>query len=789
MNEILGTKGVVVGGGHGARPRKGSQSDDTEEEDYGNLSKQTNEDWLLTSLPNVPHFAVILPRIYPLLLRASIMETNLNCLQSYFQFLTHYPPEEKIYESAISLSTVVVDRFDIVRKLFCTQASPVAQAAHNDMFILGSLLSMLRKAMEMAIHSQTMPQLSSSEEFLLVSFPSIGKKTIIHTSLIQAIMLLLSFDFPPTADPSDYKYFLEQWFPVQEEKRPEAHAVESKEKASFPHPAILPYMLLSSSPRILSASVSSSSPSQLCSFVKQFGSPLLAVEKVLESLDGMCEDHDSSTELRRCLHDPVQMCGFVEVHILRGATSGKTFLSFLQGLASVPPTQAVTSIASVFENDAPSPPLFGFGSQSSLTTSSTVAPARKSGSQSYANLMNSSQDDLERMLQQSFSPTQGKKSVTSGKSQQIASDLVLALRHCTSVGVGGGTVGGASDVLESFVGGLIAGLDKLFSSNKTKKQLLEGMIQSRHAVSLLRMITRIIQCSLKGSEPSSHASLFRSTLQHILHALELHAQSSGSSKFAVFSTAVKSCAKQLGVEHNKTHGSATSSHKLEAAVSKSCKEVGEAKDPFRNKTALVKLCHSLTQAGLPAPFEQLVSCVAKRAISLGKEQHCIQFLYAVKTSTADCTLPVLLKFSPNQFAIRSEENGASRSQSPEDEFMETNTAEKSLTYWHGNGIHVDVCGLLIDWLELLDPEVLSLSPEHSMKLVFGCSNTEQLSSILAVIQNKEQPEQLARPLRLSPSLLLCGQGYLQDRLTNSSSWPTLVGSMKALLSSDNASEW
>ena len=52
----------------------------------------------------------------------------------------------------------------------------------------------------------------------------------------------------------------------------------------------------------------------------------------------------------------------------------------------------------------------------------------------------------------------------------------------------------------------------------------------------------------------------------------------------------------------------------------------------------------------------------------------------------------------------------------------------------------------------------------------GDGHTKQLSSILAVIQNKEHSEQLARPLRLSPSLLLCGQGYLQDRLTNNSLW-------------------
>ena len=803
LNEILGTKG---GGVFSGRARKGSQSDDAEDEDYGSsLSKLTNEDWLLSSLPNTPHFAVILPRVYPLLLRASIMETNLNCLQSFFHFLTQYPPEEKIYESAISLSSVVVDRFDIVRKLFSARPLTtlhVAAGRRTDggVLILGSLLGMLRRAMEMAIHSQTMPQLSSSEEFLLVSFPRIGKKTIIHTSLIQAIMLLLSFDLPPAADPSDYKYFLEQWFPIQEENRPEAHAVESKEKASFPHPSILPYMLLSSSPRILSASIASASPSQLCSFVKQFGCPLQAAEKVLESLDSLCEDHDSSTELRRCIHDPVEMCHFVEVHILRGATSGRAFLSFLQGLASVPSTQPLeTSISGVFEKESssPSPSVFAFSSQTSLTLS-TVAPP-KSGSQSYAKLTNSSQEELERMLQQSFSPAQGKKSSSSGKAQQIAAELVSALRHCASVAYLSTTAGGL-EISESFISGLISGLNKLLSS-KTKKQIFEGMVQSRHTISLLRMITKIVQYSLKSGQPSSLATLFSNTLQLILQALESHTHSSSLSKFTVFSAAVKSCAKQLGVEYQ---ASATSSiaHKLETAVGKACKEVSESKDPFRNKSSLVRLCHSVTQAGLPAPFEQLVSSVAKRAISLGKEQQCVQFLYAIKASTSDSTLPVILKFFPSYFTIRSSELGGalmSRSQSPEDELMEASTIEKTpFSLWHNSNIHIDICGLLVDWLELVDPEVLALSPEHSMKMVFGCSNTEQLSAILAsscaaqereLQQSEVSQSSSSSQLRVCSSLLLCGQGYLQDRLTNNSSWPTLTGTMKTLLSSEHVNEW
>ena len=743
------------------------------------------------------------------------METNLNCLQSFFHFLTHYPPEEKIYESAISLSSIIVDRFDIVRKIFLLLAPSQNLASGGGSFILGSLLGMLRKAMEMAIHSQTMPQLSSSEEFLLVSFPTVGKKTIIHTSLIQAIMLLLTFDLPPVADPSDYKYFLDQWFPVQEENRPEAHAVESKEKASFPHPSILPYMLLSKNHRILSASVSSSTPSQLCSFVKHFGCPLAAVEKVLESLDAFCEDHDFTNEMRRCVHDPLEMCRYVEVHMLRGATSGKAFLSFLQSVASVPSINEIqTSISSVLENEIPSPPMFGLSShQAPPLSSSTAPPTRRGGSQMYTKLTSNSQEELERTFQQCFSTTHGKKGPSSVKSQQAASDLVSALKHCTSVcisgsnlGGGASSVGGASavkggafEVMESFVGGLIRGLSKQLSGNKTRKNVTDGMIQSKHAISVLRLITKIV-LNLSKNGRKSCLSLYQNTVQHLLETLESLTPSSPTNKFTVFRAAVTSCAKQLGVKHVQPLGSTTSTHKLTTAVDKACKEIEEAKDPFKNKTSFVKLCQGLTKAGLPARLEQLLSCVAKRAVSLGREQQCIQFLSAVRYGTSDSTLPIVLKFFPSYFTVRGEEDGelASRSQSPEDEAMETNgvmVVDKTSTeYWQGGGrVDIDVCGITVDWLELLDPEMVSLCPELSMRMVFGSSNTEQLSSILATTQREEKPsgQTFVSPSspRISSSLLLSGQGYLQNRLTNCSSWSTLFDTMSALLSSEQAKEW
>lgn len=104
----------------------------------------------------------------------------------------------------------------------------------------------------------------------------------------------------------------------------------------------------------------------------------------------------------------------------------------------------------------------------------------------------------------------------------------------------------------------------------------------------------------------------------------------------------------------------------------------------------------------------------------------------------------------------------------------------------------DIKGLLIDWLELLDPEILAASPDSSITLVFGCSDTEQLSkSLLASVSfgGKKQEAASSSSLKFSPYLLLSGQGYLQDRLANNSSWPTHFSTMAALLNADNMKDW
>ena len=79
---------ILNGSRRHSESKSGSQSEDTEDDDIPSQAaiNGQQDNWLTESLPNLNHFVVILPQIYPLILRACLVETNLKALQGYLIF-------------------------------------------------------------------------------------------------------------------------------------------------------------------------------------------------------------------------------------------------------------------------------------------------------------------------------------------------------------------------------------------------------------------------------------------------------------------------------------------------------------------------------------------------------------------------------------------------------------------------------------------------------------------------------------------------------------------------------
>ena len=747
LREILGKGGASRLGGGGKEGGGGELSDDTEDEEL-----LSSGEWLVTILPSLTHFTSILPRICLLLLQACLVETKLQCLQGFILFLTRYSPQDKLYEVSIGISQIIVDRFVVVRKLFQKDSSAEPSPSDVDA-TLSSLLSMLRITMETAIHSQTMPQLSSSDDFLLVSFPT-GQKTILHTALIQAVFLLLTCN-PPTNQP-DYTYLLNMWFPVDATNLPEAYTVDDKEKVTLPPDAILQYMFYATNMRVLGATIRTAQPEQLCTFVQQFGTPVQSVEKVLERLDCMCESVSIEDAFVEGVENPVLLSQSVQVQMLRGVKSGKNFLSYLQRHANLP-QKPIKDLSTLLE----------------LSTESSVAkqPQPSHTKLERREIPRIPQERTEQLLLQIFAPSLSRISAPPQEVHKLKLDLEQGLKNlvisslATKVGCGIAN----AETLNADISGLIAALHKLITSSSIRRQFLEGLVRSSFSITLLRLITHIQKMKKMGG---ISAGLFKATLQYLLGASE-SLKSLSSSALVSFQATVKSCAEQLGVKHTSESGDVML--KWSKLVAKTCKEISEMRSPFEAEGALIRTCQSLTQGNVVL-IEDVIRAVAKQAVCLGKEAKCVELLDKIRSFSSK-NPPIVLQYSPEIFIPNQTETDSEDGSTEHDNPLEMmDFAEQGSLEGFSTAHTLDLMGLFVDWLQLLDPEVLSLCPESMQQIVFS-GNSHQFSTL---------PTSTPHP---SPSLLISGQGYLLARLTHESTWTTVTKTISALLDSRQLKEW
>lgn len=687
------------------------------------------------------------------------METNLSCLHYYLLFLTQNYPHEKVYESALGISGLIVDRFDIIKKILCPPLGKQCNiVGHQDVLLLSSLFELFHVAMGAAIHSQTMPQLSSTE-FWLVTFPAISHKAILHITFIQAVYLLISHGPPPNADTRDFAYLLDAWLPLQPSNRPEACVVESKEKMLLPPSEILHHLLLSENPHVLEAAIQAAKPSALCDFVQQFGCPILCVDKVLEFLDDTCKRRAVAKELHQCMRDPTSLARYVDIQTQRGIGNGKGFLSFVRGLANLLPQDIKNDLsARHFKIGVLSSSL----QHQTQSVSMKVLPETSSVIKEPKYLFKFSEEELEQQLQNIFIQSGASLSETRKLVSAIECDLRLVLTlwqqsHIVAV----------SGLADTHLGCLIKALHKLMTRSPIKRmQFLEGMVTKRFSLTLLRLITRSEELGLLGKE---RGAMFKSILYLISKLLE-----SSNHKFvklryySAFMTVLSDCSRKLKVDSCIE----PETDKIAVAVDRVCRDIQASHKPVENEALVVKMSRDTLQGSHLVQFEALVHALSKRSVLLNSESKCIQVLQKIRTAIAGInTVPIAVQCNPELFKAK---DGSDSLQMTPDEEMDYEDASTVVT--SSTKACPDISGLLVDILELLDPEIINACPEISTRLLFGHSDCLPLSK---------------SPLSSSSSsnMLLSGQGYLLACLVNNSSWSCLLRAVQHVLCKQNIQEW
>ena len=723
----------ILARGTSVSMKRNNPSDDTDDEVCSSTRK--DGELLVSCIQNISHFVAILPQIYPFLFQACLVETNLNYLQHYLLFLTQNYPHDKLYESVISLSRLIVDRFDVIKKIISPSSSKLNEQGSINTVLLSSLFELFHSAMDAALCAQTVPQISTSSDLLLVSFPSKSQKSLIHTALIQAIFLLLSLSPPLGAAIADFVYLRDLWVPAQPHESPEAHTMEGRDLVVLPPKEVLKYTLQSTNLAILEASIQIASPSLLSELVQCFGCPVACMERVLKVLDDTCGERDVVAELRHCVVNPVMMARYIEIQKLRGIDTGNTFLTFIRCLANLPPA----NVQITGEKEFP-------GKKYEIGMSDSLLSIRNPGAVS-AGLLPQRQrkmapqflhdklaEDIEQLLLKIFCQSSDlqKCQYTKKIRFQLESDLQLFLRY---------------DHVTIDLSPLVTALFKVTSSEMVK--VVEGMLQTRFAITLFRMMT---QCVLERH--LKHLSgLLRRTIHSICNFLESSMYKLTKMKFYHPFLAV------LKVSDDKLENRNRNSF-LKDEI-KIFRDIKNCHNLSQMESAIVSKCHEAIQGRNLMLFESVVNLVVKKSLSLNTEGKCMILLHAIQTSVSSSCSPLAYQCNPKLF---------SWTDAIPDLELEVMEAEDTSSLNVNSGTP-DITGSLVDVLEVLDSEIYNISSHVSMKFLFGYSDFRK------------------GPLRDVCNLLLSGQGYLQACLVNSSSWASVLTAMANLLDRNNMEEW
>uniref|UniRef100_A0A2K6R810 Integrator complex subunit 1 n=1 Tax=Rhinopithecus roxellana TaxID=61622 RepID=A0A2K6R810_RHIRO len=363
-SRVLAMKGLSLVLSEGSL-RDGEEKEPPMEEDAGDTDVLQGYQWLLRDLPRLPLFdsvrsttALALQQVRALTraavggderatalpwccsdhppLQAIHMETDPQTISAYLIYLSqHTPVEEQAQHSdlALDVARLVVERSTIMSHLF-SKLSPSA-ASDAVLSALLSIFSRYVRRMRQSKEGEEVYSWSESQDQVFLRWSS-GETATMHILVVHAMVILLTLG-PPRADDSEFQALLDIWFP-EEKPLPTAFLVDTSEEALLLPDWLKLRMIRSEVLRLVDAALQDLEPQQLLLFVQSFGIPVSSMSKLLQFLD-QAVAHDPQT-LEQNIMDKNYMAHLVEVQHERGASGGQTFHSLLT--ASLPPRRDST---------------------------------------------------------------------------------------------------------------------------------------------------------------------------------------------------------------------------------------------------------------------------------------------------------------------------------------------------------------------------------------------------------------------------------------------------------------
>ncbi|XP_029802983.1 integrator complex subunit 1 isoform X2 [Suricata suricatta] len=522
-----------------------------------------------------------------------------------------------------------------------------------------------------------------------------GGETATMHILVVHAMVILLTLGPPRAGDGEFQALLDIWFP-EKQPLPTAFLVDTSEEALLLPDWLKLRMIRSEVPRLVDAALQDLEPQQLLLFVQSFGIPVSSMSKLLRHLD-QAVAHDPQT-LEQNIMDKNYMAHLVEVQHERGASGGQTFHSLLT--ASLPPRR--DSAEAPKPKSSPEPPS-GQGRTRAATQVRVLGP----------------EDDLASMVLQIFPLSPGPRWQSSS-----ARPVALALQQ--ALGQELARLRQGNPELSGITVRLLQAVATLLSSPHGGALVMSMHRNHFLACPLLRQISQYQRCV---PQDTGFSSLFLKVLVQMLQWLD-----GPSGEGGPLQAQLKLFAAQYSARRRISDARSGLLRLAEALAFRGDLEVVSS-----TVRAVVTTLRSGDKCGVEP---ELVGKVLQGLIEVGSP-HLEELLAALFATAAPTLRPVAVVSS---LLLQEKEPTA--------------PGEPEADSCSPEAVQLGPCsGLLVDWLETLDPEVIGSCPDLQHRLLFSRAKGK------------------SHPGLQVPSF----RPYLLALLTHQSSWSTLHQCIHVLL--------
>lgn len=285
---------------------------------FKSSGKYENE-WLLKSIHQIPHFLEAKSFIIPQLRAACQVENCPELIMAYIQFITAHTlndPVNEMLDHVIDMAQLIVERSTMFQHIIISQEENDIQPDENRIQTLKCLFVMFNNYIIKLREFHEPYEWTEYPDLLMVQFHD-GVQLPLHINIIHAFIILLTHS---NSNMSESIPILDYWFPAG---RPAPVAF----LPSMPQEQIqlLPdwlklKMIRSSVDRLIEAALNDLTPDQIVLFVQNFGTPVNSMSKLLAMLDtAVLEQFDL---VKNAILNKAYLAQLIEIQQARGAKNG-----------------------------------------------------------------------------------------------------------------------------------------------------------------------------------------------------------------------------------------------------------------------------------------------------------------------------------------------------------------------------------------------------------------------------------------------------------------------------------